>query len=248
MKIRYAYAVIFLAWLVCCPPAASMAQAQSQDLLTQGLTAQAAGKHDQAVELFRRYLQDHEDSAAAWRYLAASLNALGRKTETLKELDTALGRHPRDTALLLAKAKLLADLDRRPEAIQVFNQVLNLDAENAEALKERGDNLAQEGQLEEALQDLDRAVTLAPKDPWGFQKRGMVKFCQGRYEDSVADFGEAIRLRPEIPFFYFARGQVYLRHLNDRDKAVADFQEGCRLGQPLCCRELENLGIKPPKE
>ena len=47
---------------------------------------------------------------------------------------------------------------------------------------------------------------------------------------------------------YFFRGNIYRYHLKQRDQAIADFQEGCRLGNPLCCGELEKLGIKPEKK
>jgi tetratricopeptide (TPR) repeat protein len=75
----------------------------------------------------------------------------------------------------------------------------------------------------------------------------MARFCLGQYQEAVGDFTTAIQLNPEAPLFYFARGQIYLLHLNNREKGVADLQQGCRLGHPLCCRELEKMGIKPEK-
>jgi len=222
-----------------------VSMAWGEDLLSQGLAAQKAGKNAAAVELLGKYVKDHPDAAAARRGLALALSALGRKTEALAALEPALASSPKDTLLLLTKGKILGELERRPEAVAVFFQVLALDPKNVEALKERGDNLAQEGRFDEALQDYDRAGALAPKDPWLFQKRGMAKFCQGKYPEAVADLGTAIKLAPDSPLFYFCRGQIYLLHLHQQDKAVADFQKGCSLGHPLCCRELEKMGIKP---
>ncbi len=220
---------------------------QAQDLLTQGLAAQQAGKHDQAVELFQKYLTPDQDSVAARRYLAASLAALGRKEAALATLNQGLQKHPRDTALLLAKGKLLAEMERRQEALETFNRILSVDGEHCDALKERGDCLAQEGRYEDALADFNRAAALNPADPWTFHQRGMVQFCLGHYQQAVDDFSTAIRLRNDIPLFYFARGQIYLRHLNDRDKGVADFKQGCKLGHPLCCQELQSLGVAGDK-
>jgi tetratricopeptide (TPR) repeat protein len=119
---------------------------------------------------------------------------------------------------------------------------------NAEACKERGDCLAQEGQFAEAIADLNRAAGLAPRDPWVFNKRGMAWFCQGEYQKAVDDFTTAIHLQPDLGISYFFRGNIYRYHLKLRDKAINDFQEGCRLGNPLCCGELEKLGIKPGKK
>jgi hypothetical protein len=63
----------------------------------------------------------------------------------------------------------------------------------------------------------------------------------------VEAFSAAIRLAPESPLFYFSRGQMYLRHLNLPDQARADFQQGCALGHPLCCQELEGMTGGGPK-
>jgi tetratricopeptide (TPR) repeat protein len=222
--------------------------ASGADLLSQGLEAQKAGKNEQSVELLGKYLKDHPDAAAARRGLALALAALDRKTEALEEVNRGLAVLPQDTGLLLAQGSILGAMERRPEAIAAFAKVLAQDPQNVEALKERGDNLAQEGRFEEAQKDYDQAAALAPKDPWVFFKRGMGYFCQGKYPEAVADFSTAIKLAPDRPLFYFGRGQIYLLHLHQKDKAVADFQEGCRLGHPLCCGELEKMGIAPIKK
>ncbi|MEW6658729.1 MAG: tetratricopeptide repeat protein [Thermodesulfobacteriota bacterium] len=218
------------------------------DLLSQGLAAQKAGKHEEAVKLLGQYLKDHQDAAPARRALAQALNDQGRKTEALEEINRALESRPQDTGLLLTQGSILAGLEQREEAIAVFSKILGQDPKNVEALKERGDNLAQEGRFPEAQKDYDQAAALAPKDPWVFFKRGMGYFCQGQYPEAVTDFSTAIKLAPDRGLFYFCRGQIYLQHLHQKEKAAADFQKGCRLESPLCCQELEKMGIKPIKE
>jgi tetratricopeptide (TPR) repeat protein len=94
------------------------------------------------------------------------------------------------------------------------------------------------------MADLNQAAKLAPKDPWVYNKRGLVWFCQGDYSKAVADFSTAIRLAPNSPQAYFFRGNMYRFHLNEPDKAVADYRKGCALGHPLCCQELQKMGMK----
>jgi tetratricopeptide (TPR) repeat protein len=142
----------------------------------------------------------------------------------------------------------MAEDGKYPEAIAVFTKVLAVDPKSAEALKERAEAYTQEGNLDEALKDLNQAVSLSPQDPWGYFKRGMVKFSLGDFQEAVGDMTRAIEINPEGPLFYFARGQIYLHHLNDPDKGIADFREGCRLGHPLCCRELEKFPPEPKKQ
>jgi tetratricopeptide (TPR) repeat protein len=138
-------------------------------------------------------------------------------------------------------------MDRRPEAILIYTQVIKEDPREVEAYKERADTFAQEGQFDKAIADLNRAARLAPRDPWVFDKRGLAWFCKGEYQKAVDDFTTAIHLRPNLAVSYFYRGNIYRHHLGQRDKAIADYQAGCRLGNSLCCNELEKLGVKPEK-
>lgn len=219
----------------------------AQDLLEQGLAAQKAKQHEQAVELFGQFLQQSPQHPEAWRARAQSLEALGRHQEALRDLDTGLQSNPKDISLMVAKGKLLGNMERRQEAIAVFTQVLALESSNVEALKERAENLINEAELDRARADLGKAKSLAPADPWIYHKLGMASLCLNRYREAAEAFSTAIRLAPENPLFYFSRGEVYLRHLDSKDKAVADFEKGCSLGHSLCCHELEMLKSKQPK-
>jgi len=216
-----------------------------QALLVQGQDCQQAGRNEQAAALLKKYVQQYPQMADGRRLLAVSLAELGRRHEALEELNRGLAGHPHDLALLLAKGSLLARLEQRPEAIGVYSQVLKLDPKNAEAYKERGENESQEGQFDEAIADFNRAAALAPQDPWVYNKRGMAWFCQGDYRQAVADFSTAIKLRPDLAISYFFRGNIYRHHLGEPEKAKADYREGCRLGQPLCCGELGKMEGKP---
>lgn len=215
-------------------------------LLDQGLAAFQARDYSRAVDLLGDYLKDEPQSLEARRHRAQALTRLERPEEALREVEVGLEHHPRDIGLLLLKGSLLGESGRREEAIQVFTQVLQQDPKNGEALKERGVNLANEGRLDEGLADLNQAVKLLPKDPWAYNHRGMVYFCQNNLKAAIADFSAAIKLRPDLPHAYFFRGNLYRYHLNQPQRALADFKEGCRLGHPLCCQELEKP--EPPKK
>ncbi len=214
---------------------------RAQELLEQGLAAQKAKNHEQAVELLGQLVKQDPHQTEAWLARARSLAALGRRQEALSDLTAGLASNPKNPAMLLAKGKVLGDMDRRPEAVATLDELLALEPKNVEALKERAENLINEAELDKAMADLTRARSLAPKDPWIYHKMGMTEFCLNHYGKAVEDFSTAIRLSPNIPLFYFSRGELYLRHLHDRKKARADFEKGCALGHPLCCNELAML-------
>ena len=216
-----------------------------QALLVKGMEAQKAGRNAEALKLLNTYVDRYPQVREARYYRALALNGLGRHKEALEDVDKALADNPGNVNFLLAKGNILVALERRPEAILIYTQAMQCDPRNAEACKERGDCLAQEGQFAEAIADLNKAAGLAPKDPWVFNKRGMVWFCQGEYQKAVADFTPAIRLQPDLAISYFFRGNIYRHHLKEPEKAIADYQKGCRLGSSLCCGELEKMGVKP---
>ena len=216
-----------------------------QALLVQGMEAQKAWRNEEALKLLNEYVDRYPQIREARYYRALALNGLGRHKEALEDVDKALTDNPKNVNFLMAKGDILVALERRPEAILIFTQAMQCDPRNPEACKERGDCLAQEGQFAGAIDDLNRAARLAPRDPWVFNKRGMVWFCQGEYLKAVADFTAAINLQPDLAISYFFRGNIYRHHLKERDKAIADYQKGCRLGSPLCCGELEKMGVKP---
>jgi len=216
-----------------------------QALLVKGMEAQKAGRNVEALKLLNEYVDRYPQVREARYYRALALNGLGQNKEALADVDMALADNPRNANFLLAKGSILVALDRRPEAILIFTQALKCDPRNTEACKERGDCLAQEGQFAEAIADLNRAAGLARRDPWVFNKRGMVWLCQGEYQKAVDDFTTAIQLKPDQAISYFFRANIYRHHLKERDKAIADYQKGCRLGSSLCCEELEKMGVKP---
>lgn len=225
--------------------AASGPAAGADALLEQGLAAFKAQNYGQAVKLLGDYLQRQPQDLTARSHRAQAFQRLERPREALAEVEAGLQVQPGAAELLLLKGSLLGELGERSQAVAIFNQVLHQDPDNVTALKERGVNLANDGKLDEALRDLNRAAQLAPTDPWVFNHRGMVHFCRQDYQAAVADFSQAIKLRPDLPHAYFFRANLYRYHLNQPDQARSDFAQGCKLGHPLCCDELEKMG--PPK-
>lgn len=230
---------------LCCLMLMALPAWAGQALLAKGMEAQKAGRHEEALKLLNEYVDRYPQMTEARYYRALALIGLGRNKEALEDVDKALVDDPNNVKFLMAKGTILVGLQRRPEAILIFTQVMKCDPRNAEACKERGDCLAQEGQFAESIADLNRAARLDPRDPWVFNKRGMAWFCQGEDQKAVDDFTTAIRLKPDLALSYFFRANIYRHQLGEREKAIADYREGCRLGSSLCCGELEKMGVKP---
>ena len=72
-----------------------------------------------------------------------------------------------------------------------------------------------------------------------------MRVVQGEFDKAVADFSEAIRVKPDGVHAYFFRGNIYRYHLNQPQKAAADYRFACKEGHPLACLELEKMEEKP---
>jgi len=234
---RHLLLIVFLFWAAFPGTAAG-----EEDLLSQGIAAYRARQYTEAVAKLAQYRQENPSSAEACRYQALALSALEQKPEALKEVEGGLAGHPQDIPLILLQGRLLAELERPLEAIAAFSRALELDPKQGEAWKERGILRAKVGLPGEAVQDLDQAAQLSPEDPEIFDQRGLVKVSQGRYKAAEQDFGTAIQLRPDLPKPYFHRGNLYFYHLQEKEKALADYREACRLGHSPSCLQLTKLG------
>lgn len=237
MKSRqYILLLIFL-----CLAALPVGAAGEDNLLSQGIAAYKAGKFDEAVTYLSQYRQQNPPSVEACRYQALALNSLGKNDEALAEVEGGLTRHPRDVSLIITQGKVLANLGRYPEAEAAFSRAIKLDPQQGETWKERGAIRAKMNKLKEAAKDFDQGAQLSSEDPEIFVQRGLIKMTQGRFKAAEQDFQTAIKLRPDLPEAYFHRGNLYFYHLQDRKKALADYQEACRLGHSSSCLQLKKL-------
>jgi len=217
------------------------AAAGEDDLLSQGITAYKEGRFEEAVNYLDQYRQQNPPSEKACQYHALALSSLGRAGEALIEVEGGLAQHPKSVDLIILQGKLLAGMGHYQDAAAILSRAIKLDPKRGEAWKERGAVRAKMNLPGEAAKDLDQAVRLAPEDPDAFIQRGMVRVGQGRFKPAEQDFQTAIKLRPDHPEAYFQRGNLYFYHLEQKEKALADFEEACRLGLAAGCQEVKKI-------
>ncbi len=66
--------------------------------------------------------------------------------------------------------------------------------------------------------------------------RGTVKIIMKQYQAAVKDFSRAIDIDNKNIFAYDSRGTVYMEYFNDKQKACADWERSCELGN---CRNYQ---------
>jgi tight adherence protein B len=228
------------------------AAAGEEDLLSRGITAYKEGQFEEAVNYLAQYRQQNPPSEKACQYHALALNSLGKPDEAMTEVEGGLARNPKSVDLIIIQGRLLAGMGHYQDAVAILSRAIKLNPKRGEAWKERGAVRAKMNLPGEAAKDLDQAARLAPEDPEIFIQRGLVRVGQGKLKSAEQDFQTAIKLRPDHPGAYFQRGNLYFYHLQQKEKALADFEEACRLGHAAGCQEVKKIKAleqaQPPPE
>jgi tetratricopeptide (TPR) repeat protein len=116
------------------------------------------GRHDEAIEEFKRLAQQDPSDRAARSRLVMAYIGVNRVAEAEKLLAAALKRNAKDTAALLERGGLYLQSGKEIEAEKDFQQVLHYESNSARAryglaraYRLRGRELLYRGELEQAL-------------------------------------------------------------------------------------------------
>ena len=124
--------------------------------------------------------------------------------------------------------------NRQDEAVALFTRAIQLDPASAEAHYQRAAVFARRGSYEEAKADLKRVIKL---DPRHFESHRLIDWLlarQGAWDEIIAYWDRFIALEPNNAPAYLERAGAY-RHKGDMQRALADLDKACGLGnQPAC--------------
>lgn len=197
------------------------------------------GRYAEAVEAYRRLVDEAPDEAALRTSLAGALGALGRYDEAEEHLDRALELDPLNVEAYHNRAVIRERRGEREKAIAGYRTALQYgpryepsrlalkrltgttdlalfetDAERqAGALAERASQAARRGDYDAALALLDQAEAVAPDLSLIFQYRSNVAYLMGDRAGTIAALERALQLEP---------GNVLFRENLNRLQASVD--------------------------
>jgi len=147
------------------------------------------------VEEGRRYLAEYPGDSATRVVVAQSLLDLGRRTESLRELEKVPSgsRNPKVLYALgtlnmvlgrfeAARANLLTAHEAAPTNADLLKALLNLDA--------------REGRMDDSVERIASALESAPDNGKLWQLNGVVALSRGHGEEAEQSFKKAIELNP----------------------------------------------------
>ncbi len=124
--------------------------------------------------------------------------------------------------------------NRPDEAAALFTRAIQLDPASAEAYYQRGAVYARRGSYEEAKADLKRVIEL---DPRHFESHRLIDWLlarQGAWDEIIGYWNRFIELEPNNGHAYLERAGAY-RHKGDMQRALADLDKACGLGNQQAC-------------
>jgi len=200
------------------------------------------GQHpDEALAEFDRVLAEQPASIPAWNAKALALGKLGRKTEELQALESALRLKPRAAETRVNLGTALEADGRKEEAVQQFQIAFKEKLKTPELLVRAGKICMLQGWIDQGITNFDQAVLLNPVDPAVHWYLGGALDAKGATAEAQRQFAEAVRLDPEFANGYLGLGIELSRQRRDHD-AEQEFSRALQIDPSLIDARLR-LGI-----
>jgi tetratricopeptide (TPR) repeat protein len=199
-----------------------------------GLSLQALGRLEKALESYDRALAIHPEYAEALFNRGVTLQKLRRLDLAVRSYDRAVAVRPDYAEAFCNRGVALQELGRLAEALESHDRALVLRPNFAEALSNRGNALKAVKRPEDALESYDQALALRPDFVEVLYNRGNTLKELKRLDDAVESYDRAVSLCPHYAEAWSNRGAALeeLGRLEDAlksyDRAVAgraDFVE-----------------------
>lgn len=220
-----------------------------ETLLVWGLRLALAGKHEQAVEVFRRAIRENAARAQAdvlYLQLSAALEMCGRIDEALAAARRAAALQPTaDNRMHVAS--LLERADRTDEAEREYRRLLERfdlqQADQSRLARMALSNLCvKAGRLPEAEEWLEQVLDSYPDDVGAMNDLGYLWVDQGRrLERSLAMIRRACAAEPKNAAYQDSLGWAFYR-LGRWDEAIAALEAAVHLSPSPDGVILDHLG------
>jgi tetratricopeptide (TPR) repeat protein len=197
-----------------------------------GLSLEALGRYDRAIECFDRALAIEPNTAQSWLSKGLCLLAKGDYKSAADACDRLLEIDPDAADAWKVKGASLAALGKRERAMTCYNKALELDPEDEYARQaaedvrredsapaaqqpkrttshfERGVRRMQKGRFAEAVAEFERALEQDPNDEKSWRHLSAAYFQMGRYAEAEGPARKSVELAPHDPAVHCNLGVV----------------------------------------
>ncbi|MCL1469640.1 tetratricopeptide repeat protein [Argonema antarcticum] len=167
-----------------------------------GITATGLGKHELAIECFRKAIEVAPGVADFHYNLGMALQEQNRVEEALVCYQQTLALEPNHAGAYYNLGKALQEQGRLPEATACYQQAILLEPNYAELHNRLGIVLQEQGLLAEATTYYNQALTIDPNYDDAYSNLGSVWLGQGELEEAIICYQQALALKPDDALLY----------------------------------------------
>jgi protein O-GlcNAc transferase len=190
-------------------------------LLDVAKSAHQGGKFDEAISLYRRYLQANTDDVDAWYFLGIAEMQLGNYTASVEAFQKAVKLLPQDPMLQTCLGDALRLSGNMAASLDSYQIAHALNPEDAGACNNLGATLQALGRLDEALTAYERAVQLDPKRVEFITNLGLAYFAVDRFTEALEMHRQAFVLDPTNVSALYNQGNTLQRMHRPQEAILA---------------------------
>jgi tetratricopeptide (TPR) repeat protein len=196
--------------------------------LNTALAHYHAGRLAEAIDGYRKIIQQRPQQAQALHFLGVALAQTGEGIEAVAVLERAVAVSPSDPLIYVHYANTLQSLGRAEEALQSFGQAIKLGPQSAEAHYNKAVCLAAMGRDTDAEESYKRAIACDPHHASAYNNLGNLYSERNSLEDAQHAYERAVQIKP-----HFTDGWINLsiaqRRLHKYPNALHSVNEALRL-------------------
>ncbi len=176
-----------------------------------GIRLRAAGRLEQAAEVFRMTVELTPQEAEPYYNLGEVLRQLGRTDEAIRCLRESLCLKPDSADAINDLGAALARRGEIDEGMQLFAKAIELKPDCYEAYNNRGAVLAAQGKLAEAIEQYYRSLSLNPNYAEAHNNLGFALSGQGKLAEATGHYRQALEAMPEYAKARYNLADVLMR-------------------------------------
>jgi Flp pilus assembly protein TadD/mono/diheme cytochrome c family protein len=199
-------------------------------LYNLGAALAAQGKSHDAVDIFRKILNNNATDGRVWNALGTATESEGDWQQAQDIYNKALAVEPGNCDARFNLARLDLDHNLQTEAETTFRALLAHCSDDADAHSGLGMALLREQQYEQARAEFLHALSLNPSAATALDLRKHLAFAYlqlGQISESITQLREAVRLAPEDPSAHALLAQVLAR-VGQLQEAIAEQKSALR--------------------
>ena len=167
---------------------------EGYQLLEQGERLLAENRIDEAIERFRRFLDDYPDDIEGQYQLGIALYEKGELGEALLRFERVMVLNPDDSRSYDGIALVMMERGDFKAAIACYEKALERDPDNIDLLNELGIAYHELGDEDMAMAIYERATQMEPNFGYPYYNKARLLVAKGRYGEAISNLETAVSL------------------------------------------------------